>query len=118
LSEKEISAVTIPPGLASLEGFTELWLGWTRVRGGTPWREPAQVARILSKLDKWRAEGLPVLAAVEKAYESSWSGFLRRYLEDIKSKQTKLSASTMPIPDITNNSDPFDQWVGDKTNGN
>lgn len=103
LTVEAIHAIPIPEALIALEGFTEKWQAWTRLRQDSSqprkrWREAQQIAAILSKLGKWHTGGLDVLAGLESAYTSSWQGISKSYLEPVA-----LRRSSKPVVSMLNN---------------
>ena len=83
LTLEQIAAVEIPAPLATLDGFVPRWMDWMRVRqrGRGKWFEVQQAHAMLAKLAGFHTEGLDVLGGLETAYQSSWQGIERRYLE-------------------------------------
>jgi hypothetical protein len=83
LTLEQIAAVEIPAPLAALDGFIPRWMDWMRVRqrGRGKWFEAQQAHAMLAKLAGFHTEGLDVLGGLETAYQSSWQGIERRYLE-------------------------------------
>jgi hypothetical protein len=103
LTVEAIHAIPIPEALIALEGFTEKWQAWTRLRQDSSqprkrWREAQQIAAILSKLSAWHTGGLDVLAGLESAYTSSWQGISKSYLEPVA-----LRRSSKPVVSMLNN---------------
>ena len=103
ITVEAIHAIPIPEALIALEGFTEKWQAWTRLRQDSSqprkrWREAQQIAAILSKLSAWHTGGLDVLGGLESAYTNSWQGISKSYLEPVA-----LRRSSKPVVSMLNN---------------
>ncbi|MEL6348451.1 MAG: helix-turn-helix domain-containing protein [Myxococcota bacterium] len=87
LTLDEILTIPIPAELTRLEGFSDAWSDWVRLRqkGRGKWKEARQVERMLSKLARFAGDGLDVLTGLETAYERSWQGISRDYLRPLES---------------------------------
>ena len=82
LSLDEVRAIPLPIDLQALDGYAERFAEWCEVRKGSSWRQTAkQVSRFHEKMAKAHAQGLDVLAGLDRAYEGGYQGLNASWLK-------------------------------------
>ena len=82
LSLDEVRAIPIPIDLQALEGYSQKFSEWCDVRKGSSWRQTStQVSRFHEKMAKAHAQGLDVIAGLDRAYEGGYQGLNASWLK-------------------------------------
>ena len=82
LSLDEVRAIPIPIDLQALEGYSQKFAEWCEVRKGASWRQNAtQVSRFHEKMARAHAQGLDVIAGLDRAYEGGYQGLNASWLK-------------------------------------
>jgi len=89
LSIQDVQAILPPQELTdALPGYCDAFAAWCEVRKGTSWRQKAtQVVSFHSKMLKAHQDGLDVMAALGKAFDSGWQGINASYMQPLTVKR-------------------------------
>jgi hypothetical protein len=98
LSIQDVQAIVPPAALTdALPGYQQAFNQWAEVRKGSSWRQkPAQTESFHQKMLQAHLDGLDVMDALARAFDSGWQGINPTYMKPRTQKR-----AIKPAPALT-----------------